>query len=354
MFKLRVSLGKNLHRNICWLNSKTAQNFGVGEGDIIIDSEYTVCPLRVEYNDLVREGEIALPTTIMFRLGAYIGEERYFKKVENTIDAKRVVFYVVGDIMDWIQYYRETSDLYVVLDDLIPVSPRVSVRVVDIEDGVAGEVYRISEKTNVELLFSGPMNLAIIIDASREMLKTWGNIRKIDLSKDISNILLEYNLRKAVNCAIFSISDDVDILLNWISIEPKLRWFMTKLIPRFVTDMIISSSDEVKIELALEYVLETFKKKNLGKRALNTILTIVSHDPSYDEKKIRNIFSEFREISNGVWRTIWVGIGDQEFKNLGKLAEFFGGQFIAAKTPSGLYKKCRDFADFRFIDKGWW
>ncbi len=354
MFKLKVSLGKNLHRSICWLNPKTATDLGISEGDIIIDSDYMICPLRVEYYDLVREGEIALPTTIMFRLGAYAGEERYFKKIDNIIDANRVVFYVVGEIMDWVQYYREANDFYVVLDDLIPVSPRVSVRVVDIENGETGHVYRVSKNTQVDLLFSGPMNLAIIIDGSKDMLKMWGKNRKIDLAREISNVLLEYNLRKAVNCAIFSIAEDVDILLNWISIDPKLRWFMTKLIPRFVTDMIISPSEETRLDIALEYVVESFKKKNLGQKALNSLLVIMARDPSFNERKIKNIFNEFKEVSNGVWRTIWVGIGNQKFENLKEIADIFGGKFISSRTPMGLYKKCRELADFRFVDRGWW
>jgi len=354
MIRLRVALGKNVHRSVGWINPRTAEEYGISDGDVLIDADYCVSPIVVEFSELVRDGEIALPTTIMYRIGAYVGEERTFRKVEEPKEADDAVLFVVGDIMDWIDFYRQIDKIYAVLDDEIPISPRVSVRVIDIAGGEPGEVFVISKRTKIRLMFSGPTNLAIAIDASRSMLEVWDGVRKIDIVREISNVLLEYNLRKVQMCAIFSYAEDVDILMNWISIDPKLRWFMARLIPRFVTDMIIGRADRPNLCLALEKIVESFKRKNLGRKALNSILVIQAGESSVSEKKLKNIVSEFGEVSNGVWRTIWVGIGGSTFKGLETAARLFGGCLIRAKTPLGLIKRCRNFAEFRYVDRGWW
>ncbi len=352
MIRLRVALGKNVYRNIGWINPNTAQQFGLDAGQIIIDDMFSIAPIRVEFSNLVREGEIALPMTIMYRLGLEIGEERTFRIIEDIRNAEEATVFVIGDISDWINFYREMTALYVVLDDEVPISPRASFRVIDIKGANAGEVYRITKDTKIELMFSGPMNLAVAIDASSSMLEYWNRHRKIDIAREISKVLLEYNLRRANNAAIFSYADDVDILLNWIAIDPKLRWFMTKLIPKFVTNMIISRVNEPNLELALEKIIESFKKRGLGGMALNCLLVIQARDVSVNDNVIKELVSEFSEISNGVWRTFWVGIG-RGFDNLARVAHMFGGIMLRAKTPLGLIKKCRGYADFRSVDEGW-
>ena len=353
MIRLRVALGKNVHRNIGWINPDTASNFGINSGDILIDRSFGVAPFKVEFSDFVRDSEIALPMTILYRLGAEIGEEREFMVVDDVREASDVVLFVVGDILDWINYYREVQSIFFTLDDEIPVSPRTSVRVIDIDGAVPGEVYRLGKSTNIKLLFSGPINLAVAIDASSSMVGYWYKRRKIDIAREVSKVLLEYNLRKANNAAIFGYAEDIDILLNWISIDPKLRWFMTKLIPNFVTNMIISRIDYPNLELALEKIIESFKKRGLGGIALNSLLVIQATDVEVNENRIKELVNEFSEVSNGVWRTFWVGIGNEGFEYLGKVARMFGGILIKAKTPGGLIKKCRGFADFRFVDRGW-
>ena len=111
MFKLRVSHGKDVHRNICWLNPDTAREFGINSGDIIIDSDFGIAPLKVELSDLVKPGEIALPMTIMYRLGACVGEERVFRLIQEAKDAKEIVLFIVGNIYDWLNYFREVDTL---------------------------------------------------------------------------------------------------------------------------------------------------------------------------------------------------------------------------------------------------
>ncbi len=354
MFRLRVSHGKDVHRNICWINPDTARELGIKNGDIIIDADFGIAPLRVELSDLVKLGEIALPMTIMYRLGAYVGEERTFRLVGEAQEAKEVVLFVVGNIFDWLNYFRETNSIHITIDDEIPVSPRTSVRVIDIVDQVApGEVYEITRRTKIRLIFSGPTNLAVAIDGSIAMLRPWRGRRRIDIAKEISKILLEYNLRKVNTVAIFSYAEDIDILLNWITIDPKLRGFMTKLIPNFVTDMIISRTEEPNLENALQKIIGSFRRRGLGGSALNSLLIIQASDPAVNENRIREIAQEFAEASNGVWRTFWVGIGGEEFSNLGLVAKVFGGRIITARTPLGLIKKCREYADFRHVDEGW-
>lgn len=353
MIRLRVSLGKNVYENIGWINPQTAQNLGLKEGNFLIESSFKVSPIRIVFSELVRENEISLPSHVMFKIGAVSGEERSFEVVDEIRQAKFAELYVVGVIHDWVDFFRNKGELVVALDDEVAIAPSTSVRVLDIEGASVGEVYRITKDTKIRLHFAGLMNMGIAIDSSRSMLERWKGIRKIDLAKDASKALLEYNLRKTAICAIFSYANDVDILLNWISIDPKLRWFMTVLIPRFVTDMIISETNERRLDEALEYIIEGFSKRNLGKKYLNTIVVFQAGETKVSENRIRDIIGELRAVSNGVWRSIWVGIGDEKFDNLRKIARMFGGKFIAGRTPAGLMKRVRETSDFRHIDGMW-
>ena len=353
MFSLRVEPGKNVYENIGWVNPSTAKEIGIREGSVIIDAEFRVSPIRVVLNDLVREGEISLPIHIMYKLGAYAGEERKFELVEDIKDAERADVYVVGNMHDWIDYLYKNKHIYVTLDDEIAISPKTSIRILDIEGGGAGEVYRISHNTRIRIQFAGLMNIAVAIDSSVAMMERWGEKRKVDIAKELSKILLEYNLRKTLNCAIFSYADDVDILLNWISIEPKLRWFMTVLIPRFVTDMIIKETDERDLEAALETIIHGLEERDLGRSALNTILIIQAKDSKLNESKMKGFAKRMSEVSGGVWRTIWVGLGNENFENLRKAASIFGGKFITARTPPGIIKRARRMSDFRHVDRMW-
>ncbi|GEM_PF-5340088 len=353
MFTLRVEPGKNVYENISWINPATAKELGLSKESIIIDADFRISPIRLVFNDLVRENEISLPMHIMYKLGAYAGEERRFEVVEEIKEAKKADIYVIGNIHDWIDHLYSNQHIYVTLDDEIAISPKTSVRILDIEGAEVGEVYRLTHRTKMRVQFAGLMNVAVAIDASSAMLEHWRDRRKVDIAKELSKILLEYNLRKTQNCAIFSFADDVDILLNWISIDPKLRWFMTALIPRFVTDMIIKDTSERNLEGALEMIMHSLEERNLGRNALNTILIIQAKDSKLGSSKIKEFVNRIDEISGGVWRTIWVGLGNEKFENLSKVASAFGGVFISAKTPSGIIKKARRLSDFRHIDRMW-